>query len=144
MADPQRRYVLDANIFIEAHKRYYAFDLAPGFWDGLVLNARNGLVVSIDKVYDEIDPRNQELKRWATDDFQEWRRAGQGDILNDYARVMLWVDDQDFKATAVAEFADTHNADAWVIAYALAKGLTAVTEEQFKPGLEKEGNYIRK
>jgi hypothetical protein len=26
-------YVLDANVFIEAARRYYAFDLATRFWD---------------------------------------------------------------------------------------------------------------
>lgn len=25
-------FVLDANVFIEAHRRYYAFDIAPFFW----------------------------------------------------------------------------------------------------------------
>ncbi|PMD04330.1 DUF4411 family protein, partial [Brevibacterium paucivorans] len=25
-------YLLDANVLIEAKNRYYAFDIAPGFW----------------------------------------------------------------------------------------------------------------
>jgi len=29
-------YVLDANMCIEAAQRYYAFDLAPGFWQALL------------------------------------------------------------------------------------------------------------
>jgi len=29
-------YVLDANVFIEAARRYYAFDIAPKFWDTLI------------------------------------------------------------------------------------------------------------
>ena len=33
MSNPdERRHLLDANVFIEAAKRYYAFDLAPSFW----------------------------------------------------------------------------------------------------------------
>ena len=28
-------FVLDTNIFIEAHRRYYAQDLCPGFWECL-------------------------------------------------------------------------------------------------------------
>ena len=28
-------YVVDANVLIEAKNRYYAFDLAPGFWKWL-------------------------------------------------------------------------------------------------------------
>ena len=26
-------HVLDANVFVEAHRRYCAFDLCPGFWE---------------------------------------------------------------------------------------------------------------
>ncbi len=26
------RYLLDANVFIEAKNLYYAFDICPGFW----------------------------------------------------------------------------------------------------------------
>lgn len=28
-------YVLDANVFIEAARRYYAFDIAPVFLEGI-------------------------------------------------------------------------------------------------------------
>jgi len=35
-------YVLDANVFIEAARRYYAFDIAPPFWESLVQHAANG------------------------------------------------------------------------------------------------------
>ena len=39
------RYLLDANVFIEAYKRYYAFDIAPAFWNNLALAAQDGLVM---------------------------------------------------------------------------------------------------
>lgn len=35
-------FVLDTNVLVEAHRRYYAFDLVPGFWDALVESARRG------------------------------------------------------------------------------------------------------
>lgn len=28
-------YLIDANVLIEAKNRYYAFDIAPGFWKWL-------------------------------------------------------------------------------------------------------------
>ena len=28
-------YLMDSNAFMEANRLYYAFDLAPGFWDWL-------------------------------------------------------------------------------------------------------------
>jgi hypothetical protein len=48
------RYVLDANVFIEAHKRYYAFDICPGYWAALIAQHHSGLVCSIDRVRDEL------------------------------------------------------------------------------------------
>ena len=48
-------YVLDANVFIEAAHRYYAFDLAPRFWESLEHHAANGRVRSIDRVRQELE-----------------------------------------------------------------------------------------
>lgn len=44
------KYVLDANVFIEAARRYYAFDLAPAFWRALIKHAIQGRVLSIDRI----------------------------------------------------------------------------------------------
>jgi hypothetical protein len=33
-----RAFVLDANVFIEAHRRYYAFDIAPLFWTMVIMS----------------------------------------------------------------------------------------------------------
>ena len=30
------RYLIDSNVLIEAHRRYYGFDLCPGFWESIV------------------------------------------------------------------------------------------------------------
>lgn len=48
-------YVLDANVFIQAARRYYAFDLAPAFWRALVDHASEGRVQSIDRVLRELE-----------------------------------------------------------------------------------------
>lgn len=31
------KYLIDANVFMTAHRQLYPFDLAPGFWKQLVL-----------------------------------------------------------------------------------------------------------
>ena len=49
-------FVLDTNVFIEAHRRYYAQNLCPGFWECLVHYCRDGRVLSIDRVRSEIQP----------------------------------------------------------------------------------------
>jgi len=44
------RFVLDTNVLVEAHRRYYAFDIAPCFWRVLLKLADRGHIVSIDRV----------------------------------------------------------------------------------------------
>ena len=39
-------YLLDANVFIEAKKRYYGFDFCPGFWQWLVVKNQEGKIFS--------------------------------------------------------------------------------------------------
>ena len=39
MSSLQEIYLLDANVFIEAAKHYYAFDLVGSFWNELVNKA---------------------------------------------------------------------------------------------------------
>ncbi|MCG7301294.1 DUF4411 family protein [Brevibacterium ravenspurgense] len=43
-------YLLDANVLIEAKNRYYAFDIAPGFWDWLHQAHLQSLACSIEAV----------------------------------------------------------------------------------------------
>ncbi|GMQ82243.1 MAG: hypothetical protein BMS9Abin05_1688 [Rhodothermia bacterium] len=48
------KYVLDSSVYIQAQNQYYARDIVPGFWDTLLTLHSDDVVVSIDKVYDEI------------------------------------------------------------------------------------------
>ena len=57
----KHKYLLDANVFIEAAKRYYAFDIAPSFWRELGCKAQEGMVLSIDRVNAEISSNNQKI-----------------------------------------------------------------------------------
>ena len=64
-------YVLDANVFIEAKNRYYAFDLMPSihrFWEILVRYASDGRIRSIDRVEKELQKEKDELSEWARKD----------------------------------------------------------------------------
>jgi hypothetical protein len=57
-----KRYVLDANVFIEAEKNYYAFDICPGFWRALLRQHEARRVCSIDRIRDELV--NDALQQW--------------------------------------------------------------------------------
>lgn len=131
-------YVLDADVFIEAARRYYAFDIAPGFWQALIRHADNGRVMSIDRVKDEIDRGRDELKEWANDSFHDrFASTGSEDVIDAYRRVIAWVQGQSqFTGAAKAEFAK--GADGWLIAYAIAKGYVVVTHEQIDPNIRRK------
>ena len=50
MSSSQGIYLLDTNVFIEAAKHYYAFDLVGSFWKELVSKAEEeGCIESIDQ-----------------------------------------------------------------------------------------------
>ncbi len=130
----QSVYVLDANVFIEAARRYYAFDLAPKFWESLLHHASNGLIESIDRVKkEELDKGNDELKDWADSQFNHaFRSTDEEDITESYGKVMAWVQGQSqYTDAAKSEFAN--EPDGWLVAYAMAKGRTVVTHEVLAP-----------
>ncbi len=58
-------YLLGANVFIEARNRYYGLDFCPAFWEWLIVSNASGLVVSIEKVADEIEAGGDDLAAWA-------------------------------------------------------------------------------
>jgi predicted nucleic acid-binding protein len=137
----ETRYLLDANVFIEAARRYYAFDLVPTFWDVLIDLASNGRVASIDRVKDELLPSKEEQKdelaKWIEKHFSEaFASTNDGDVIRRYGKVMNWVKNQtQYNQAAKQEFARV--ADGWLVAYAMSKGHTLVTHEVPSQGSKK-------
>ena len=122
------KYILDANIFIEAKRRYYAFDLCPGFWSSLLHHSSMGNLESIDRVESEL---------LEGDDLGVWKKQASGlfastdskIVLTAYRDIIQWAQRQThFTNAAKSEFASA--ADAWVIAYAKANNATVVTHER--------------
>jgi hypothetical protein len=127
--------VLDANVFIEAARRYYAFDLAPAFWQHLGHFASIGRVQSIDRVRQELEQGNDDLADWVKNErfgtgFASTNDAG---VILCYSSIMAWVQAHpQFSGGAKADFATV--ADGWLIAYAKAKAGIVVTHEVLDPG----------
>jgi uncharacterized protein DUF4411 len=134
------KYLLDANVFIQAARGYYAFDLAPAFWQALLDHASNERLLSIDRVREEIEQGKDELAKWIGGTFQPWfASTDDTSVLQAYAGLMQWAQDQpQYSAAAKAQFADVKNADAWLIAYAQAKGCVLVTHEQPAPSAQRK------
>ncbi len=132
MSAPER-FVLDSNVFIEAKNRYYAFDVAPAFWEALLDHAKGGRVVSIDRVRAELDRGKDALTDWAAGKFSQWFESTATDAcLATYREIMEWtISAEQFSPAAKEEFAEAENADPWVVAFAMATGSAVVTQETF-------------
>lgn len=128
-------YVLDANVFISAHRGYYAFEIVPSFWENLLNLADAEKICSIDRIQDEIiRPSNSnpdKLEKWTSDNFRDYFMVTYADdVVTAFGNIQQWANDHTlFTQRAKAEFAS--NADAWIIAYAMAKGHTLVTHEVY-------------
>jgi len=126
-------YVLDANVFIQAARRYYAFDLAPRFWDSLVHHAGSGQLRSIDRVLWELDRGKDELAAWVNNDLSDsFASTDEADVIQAFGEIMAWVQEQSqFSDSAKADFAS--GADGWLVAYAKVKDCVVVTHEALNP-----------
>ena len=133
-------YVLDANVFIEAKRRYYAFDLVPKFWETLVHYASEGRILSIDRVKREL-LREDKLAKWAARDFGHAFASTDEEIVNEaYAEVIGWVQAHPrYYGYVKAKYAAADEPDAWLIAYAKAKAhCVVVTHEALAPYAKRE------
>lgn len=128
-------YVLDTNVFIDAANAYYAFDLAPGYWNFLVQLFDSHHAVSIKSVYDEIDSAGDDdpLKDWAKQNRQHFI-APDSHVVARYQQVMKRAK-ENYEAPAVSEFQRV--ADSWIVAHALANGWVVVTHEKSAPRAKK-------
>lgn len=130
-------FLLDANVFIEAAKRYYAFDIAPEFWNALLREAQNDRIRSIDKVKDEIERGHDELNDWVKRNFYLYFVSTADQIvLEKYQEIISWAIQQPFTEQAQKELAEIGNADAWLVACAQTKGYVLVTEEKYNPMIQ--------
>jgi hypothetical protein len=134
------RFVLDTSVFTQAYRSYYHFGIAPGFWSALIQHASTGVLLSIDRVKNEIDKGKDDLTQWANSNFRVWfESTNDGDVLAAYGEVIRWaIAQRQYKSSAKADFAKAANADAWIVAYAKAKGCVVVTQETSAPQSKSE------
>ncbi|MFN3605484.1 MAG: DUF4411 family protein [Leptonema sp. (in: bacteria)] len=133
---------MDSNVFIEASRRYYAFNFGTKFWDFLVQMAENNILCSVDKVLKEIKEGNvnDPLRQWAENQFARYFLSTENnEVLRHYKEIVNKVDaNVNYTDNAKMEFMEEKNADAWVIAFAKYKNLTVVTHESYNPNSKKK------
>jgi hypothetical protein len=128
-----KRFVLDANVFIQAHRMHYAFDICPGFWTALVRQNGFGNVCSIDRVRGELVDEDDRLAEWVERTPKTFFK-GTADqrVIQAFGDMVNWVQSEgQFTTEAKAAFAG--GVDGWLVAFAKTNGLIVVTHEEYAP-----------
>lgn len=133
-----KRYLLDANVFIEASQKYYAMDICPGFWQSMIRQNTKKRLCSIQQVKDELLQIDDPLRAWANNATETFfKKTSDIEVLNEFKELVNWVQaESQFTPEAKAEFASV--ADGWVIAYAKSNDLVVVTHEEYAPDVKKK------
>jgi hypothetical protein len=128
-------FLLDSDVFIAAKNAYYAFDICPGFWKGILHAHGQGRVRSIDRIRSELlaGRKEEDLVQWVNDvPLEFFSDSNSEDVSSAYADVMLWVQrNANYFDRAKAKFAT--EADGWLVAYAMVNEAVVVTNEQPRP-----------
>jgi len=120
-------YLLDSNIFIQAKNLHYGFDFCPAFWEWLVVKNKEGVVLSIEKVGDELQAMDDELAYWAAEQGDIFFLKPDDAVLPALSQVSGWATGQSYESAAISTFLQV--ADYWLVAHALAHELIVVTHE---------------
>lgn len=133
------KYLLDANIFIQAKNFHYPFDVFPRFWEWLKRDMEAGVVVSVEPVYQELIKGNDDLVDWTKARKECGCFLPVDDIKTQekYTEIASWAIDptQCFKQTAQQGFLQV--ADSWLIAKAICMGTSIVTLEKYDANCKK-------
>ena len=139
------KYLLDTNVFIQAHRFYYPFDVFPAFWSWLEAEFNNGILISISLVLDELkggktkSENTDILYRWVVDSLGKCSFPEPDDdpTQTNFQKISEWImDNRKFRNHAKEVFLNC--ADPWLIAKAKAEGYTIVTQEKSDPKSRKK------
>ena len=133
-------YAVDSNGFIQAKNQYYGMDFCPAYWDWLLANHQAGLVISIDRVYAEIQAQQDDLARWTSGPARRlFLPSSDVATMICLPQVFTWVQarqtdrGEQFYGNAAQSAFLGHGADPYLIAYATAHNHTVVTCEGNDP-----------
>jgi len=132
------KYIIDANILIQAYRKYYTMDVFISFWDKIKAFAEANVILSIDKVKAEIIPSGDNLSLWCANVLPQGFFIDSAPFIQEYSTIIRHITGLNrYTANALHEFADANIADAFLIASALSLGVVdeyaLVTEEVSDP-----------
>ncbi len=133
-------FVVDSNFFIQAHRENYPLDIAFSFWNKVKELAQDGKIISLDKVKNEIYDRNDALELWCKANLPENFFKDSTQIMAAYGQVVAWAVSMNthYMPNALNEFLSAEEADAFIIAFALADHENRVIVTQEKSELNRK------
>ncbi len=129
------KYLLDTNVFITAKNLHYGFDFCPGFWDWMRDANKKGNVFSIDRVREEINAAEDDLKEWIEKCEQSFFVPSDGNIFSAMNQIIEWVQSKKYDSTAIEIL--LRSADLYLMAQAMVENYTVVTHEVPSSSLKK-------
>lgn len=121
-------YLLDANIFIEADKRYYGLDFCPAFWDWLIDRNAAGAVFSIKHIQEDILKGTDKLAEWVAARGPEFFLEVDAVVAPALSEVSIWASNNHYNRAAKADF--LAKSDYYLVAYARCHNHIVVTHEK--------------
>lgn len=138
MVTSSETFLIDANALMTPYRLYYAFDIAPSFWEKLADAFKRKQIVLLDKVKDEVMKGDDDLTKWITAneeiiDVCDYKTAS---VIANYQSVLQYIQTCGlYKESALAAWAPANIADPWLIAAAKSNNYTIVTLEAPSGGL---------
>ncbi len=139
---PKTKYLLDANIFIQAKHLYYRFEFCQGFWDWIAQAHQANVVFSTEKVKTELKNGNLDdpICLWMDSLPTHFFLPDISDpaVIRTYSQIITWIaSNSHYTQQAKDEFVRPDVADAFLIAVAKTYGYTIVTHEKSQPVAKK-------
>ncbi len=121
-------YLIDADVFIQATNRHYAFDVVPGFWDRPLAANAEGALASVEAVEYELRGGGDELAPVAIDRDETFFLPPDDEVVASFRVASEWASSCDrYAAGAVADF--LAKADYYLVSQAHANADVVVTHE---------------
>jgi Domain of unknown function (DUF4411) len=124
-------YLLDTDVFVQAHRMHYPFDVCPGFWSWIDHAHSEKKLFSVKDIRDEILALEDELSNWVKSRNGMFLPRTDGDTYESLKLLSGWVEEH-YNAAAQEEFFGA--ADFFLVGYAHAHSHTVVTHEVFAMG----------
>lgn len=121
-------YLVDTSAFLDARKKYHWMAYCPAFLEWCVQRNLDGEVASVRQVLDEINVGKDELVDWANKRGAKFFLENDDDTKKEWKRIKEYLIELGYPEIEIEDFMAA--ADGWIIAHALAHGITVVSHEE--------------